>query len=76
MAKKLKGTDRLQVTLSLKTLAFLEILGGKGTHGEGDKAAARTLIEQGIRLAFRDGFLTDEDKKRVQSPPQLPTGQG
>jgi hypothetical protein len=63
-----KDTDRLQVTLALKTLAFLEILGSKGTHGEGDKAAARTLIEQGIRRALREGFLTEEDKKKVHNP--------
>lgn len=65
MAKK---TDRLQVTLDLKTLAFLEILGSKGTHGKDSKAAARTLIEQGIRTAIRDEFLTKEDVQRVQSP--------
>lgn len=68
MVKRSKDTDRLQVTLSLKTLAFLAILGNKGTHGEGDKAAARTLIEQGIRLAFREGFLSEEDKRAVQKP--------
>ncbi len=61
-----KNTDRLQVTLDLKTLEFLKVLGSKGTHGKDDKAAARTLIEQGIREAIREGFLTPRDVAKVQ----------
>lgn len=61
-----KNTDRLQVMLDRKTLDFLRILGGKGTHGKDDKAAARTLIENGIRQAIKDGFLTDADVASVQ----------
>jgi hypothetical protein len=52
--------------LDLKTLEFLKVLGAKGTHGKDDKAAARTLIEQGIRLAIKDEFLTVEDVAKVQ----------
>jgi hypothetical protein len=61
-----KDTDRLQVMLDLKTLDFLRVLGTKGTHGKDDKAAARTLIEQGIRQAIKDGFLTADDVANVQ----------
>lgn len=61
-----KNTDRLQVMLDLKTLDFLKILGTKGTHGKNDKAAARTLIEQGIREAIKEGFLTEADVAIVQ----------
>jgi hypothetical protein len=61
-----KNTDRLQVMLDLKTLDFLRVLGTKGTHGKDDKAAARTLIEQGIRQAIKDGFLTADDVANVQ----------
>jgi hypothetical protein len=63
-----ENTDRLQVMLDVKTMAFLTILGTKGTHGKDDKAAARALIEQGIRQAIKEGFLTPEDVKNVQSP--------
>jgi len=59
-------TKRLQVTLDRKTLDFLQILGAKGTHGKDDKAAARTLIEEGIRRAIQDEFLTAADVTRVQ----------
>jgi hypothetical protein len=52
--------------LDLKTLDFLRVLGTKGTHGKDDKAAARTLIEQGIRQAIKDGFLTADDVANVQ----------
>jgi len=66
--KMAKTTDRLQVVLSLKTLAFLDVLSMKGTHGTSIPDAARTLIEQGIRRAIRDGFLTPEDVRNVQRP--------
>jgi hypothetical protein len=61
-----ENTGRLQVTLDVKTLAFLKILGSKGTHGKDDKAAARTLIEHGIREAIKEGFLTAADVASVQ----------
>jgi hypothetical protein len=67
-----KTTDRLQVVLALKTFAFLEILSGKGTHGTTIPDAARTLIEQGIRRAIREGFLTTEDVRAVQRPQERP----
>jgi hypothetical protein len=59
-----KNTDRLQVMLSLRTHAFLARLGAKGTHGTDSTDAAKTLIEQGIRRAIREGFL-DKDDVRI-----------
>jgi hypothetical protein len=61
-------TDRLQVYLSLKTHAFLAVLVEKGTHGTSIPDVAKTLIEQGIRQAIREGFLDAEDRRKVQSP--------
>ncbi|MGO9397607.1 MAG: hypothetical protein ACLP19_07135 [Xanthobacteraceae bacterium] len=61
-------TDRLQVYLSLKTHAFLAVLADKGTHGTSIPDVAKTLIEQGIRRAIKDGFLDEDDRRKVQSP--------
>lgn len=61
-------TDRLQVSLSLKTHAFLALLVEKGTHGTSIPDVAKTLIEQGIRQAIRDGFLDAEERRKVQQP--------
>jgi len=72
MAKKPVETDRLQVTLALKTHAYLAILGDKGTCGVGPNHAAKTLIEQGIRRAIRLGFLTADDVQAVEGPDQSP----
>jgi hypothetical protein len=55
-----------RLRLDLKTLEFLKILGAKGAHGKDDKAAARTLIEQGIRQAIKDEFLSSRDVAQVQ----------
>ena len=61
-------TERLQVSLALKTHAFLSKLVEKGTHGTSIPDVARTLIEQGIRQVIKDGFLTAEDVRGVQKP--------
>jgi hypothetical protein len=47
--------------LGLKTHAFLEVLARKGTHGTNATDVAKSLIEQGIRDAIKEGFLTAED---------------
>jgi hypothetical protein len=70
-----KTTDRLQVVLSLKTIAFLDILSGKGTHGSAIPDVARTLIEQGIRHAIRQEFLSKDEVRTVQRPGEPPKGQ-
>lgn len=69
MAKK---TERLQVMLSLKTHAYLARLGAKGTHGTDPTDAAKTLIEQGIRRAIREGFLDPSDVRVVQQTDKSP----
>jgi hypothetical protein len=63
-------TQRLQVMLALKTHAYLEILGEKGVWGVGAGDAAKTLIEQGIRQAIRQGLLTKDDVQAVEGPKQ------
>jgi len=61
-------SQRLQVSLSLKTHAFLAVLAEKGTHGTSVPDVARTLIEQGIRRAIREEFLDADDRQKVQNP--------
>lgn len=51
-------TERFQTTLSKETVKFLLALAKKGTHGSSVPAVGRTLIEQGIRAAIQEGFLT------------------
>jgi hypothetical protein len=72
MASKLPKTQRLQVRIALKTHAYLVILGDKGVWGVGSNDAAKTLIEQGIRRAIRQGLLTAEDVNAVEGPDSSP----
>jgi hypothetical protein len=66
MPKTKTETQRIQPVLALKTHAFLSILANKGTHGTSSVDVAKTLIEDGIRRAIREGHLTPEDVKGVQ----------
>jgi hypothetical protein len=66
--EKMAETERLQVALSLKTHAFLAVLVEKGTYGTSIPDVAKTLIEQGIRRAIREGFLDADDRHKVQAP--------
>jgi hypothetical protein len=59
-------TERLQVMLALKTHAFLAILAEKGMHGTSIPDVAKSLIENGIREARRDGHFTAEEIAAVQ----------
>jgi len=65
-------TQRLQVRLALKTHAYLDILGNKGVWGVGSNDAAKTLIEQGIRQAIRQGLLSSDDVQAVEGPESSP----
>jgi hypothetical protein len=67
MAKAQSETNRLQFMLGLKTHAFLELLARKGTRGTNANDVAKSLIEQGIREAIKEGFLTAEDVKIIQT---------
>lgn len=53
-------TDRIPVTLLSATIAYLETLVRQGTHGTSVPGVMRTLIEEGVRTAIRDGFLPIE----------------
>ena len=50
-------TDRRPVTLAVATWEFLDHLSKLGTHGTSVPDVAKTLIEEGIRRAIKDGFL-------------------
>ncbi len=50
-------TDRRPITLALATWEYLDQLSKLGTHGTSVPDAAKTLIEEGIRQAIKDGFL-------------------
>ena len=57
MATSQAKTERKTVTLSLRTIAYLEQLAGLGTHGDCLTDVAKSLIEQGIRDAIDKGYL-------------------
>ncbi len=61
MATEKAETDRVPITLALSTIAYLEKLVRQGTHGTSVPGVARTLIEEGIRLAIKDGLLSIRD---------------
>jgi hypothetical protein len=48
---------RKNVTFSAATVRHLEDLAQTGAHGSDVVAVVRTLVDQGIRKAIRDGFL-------------------
>ena len=50
-------TDRRPVTLAVTSWRYLEQLSKLGTHGTSIPDVAKTLIEEGIRQAIKDGFL-------------------
>jgi hypothetical protein len=50
-------TDRRPLTLAVATWEFLDELSKLGTHGTSVTDVAKTLIEEGIRQAIKDGFL-------------------
>ena len=61
MATEKAETDRIPVTLALATIAYLEKLVRQGTHGTSVPGVARTLIEEGVRNAIKDGLLSIRD---------------
>jgi hypothetical protein len=66
-SRGVRSRFHLQVMLGLKTHAFLEVLARKRTHGTNATDVAKSLIEQGIRDAIKEGFLTAEDVKIIQA---------
>lgn len=69
MSRSKPQTERLQVMLALKSHAFLALLAGKGTHGTSIPDVAKAMIEEGIRSAIKDGFLTKQDVEKIQAAP-------
>ena len=54
-------TQRFETILAAETLEYLKLLASKGTHGSSVPALGRTLIEDGIRTAIREGFIEAKD---------------
>ena len=67
MATEKAETDRIPVTLALSTITYLEKLVRQGTHGTSVPGVARTLIEEGIRLAIKDGLLSIRDNGKAST---------
>jgi hypothetical protein len=57
MAKEKAPTERFQTMLDAETIKYLEALAGKGTHGSSVPAVGRKLIEEGVRIAIKEGFI-------------------
>lgn len=66
MARAQQQTGRLQVYLSLKTLAFLDLQASKGRHGTSAPDVAKTLIERGVKLAILEKVLRDEEVRQIE----------
>jgi len=64
MATERAETDRIPVTLALSTIGYLERLVTQGTHGTSVPGVAKTLIEEGIRQAIKDGLLSIRDNSK------------
>jgi hypothetical protein len=60
MAKEPTSSKRLQVSISQETCNHLATLAKTGMFGSKETDVARSLIEEGIRQAFRDGFFGKE----------------
>ena len=57
MAQGKCKTVRKGVVLSETTVQYLEDLASSGTHGADVVAVMRSLIEEGVRNAIREGFI-------------------
>ena len=64
MATEKAETDRIPITLARSTISYLEKLVRQGTHGTSVPGVARALIEEGIRLAIKDGLLSIRDNAK------------
>jgi hypothetical protein len=51
-------TERLQVVVATETVDYLKQLAQLGTHGPTHTKVARSLIEEGVRNAIKDGFIS------------------
>ncbi len=62
MAQGKAPTTRKTLTLAVMTVRYLEDLAKLGTHGSDVTGVGRTLIEEGVRAAIRDGFIVSRDE--------------
>src|ERR1700730_9861167 len=74
MATEKAETDRVPITLALSTISYLEKLVRQGTHGTSVPGVAKTLIEEGIRLAIKDGLLAIPENGRPSVQGTLESG--
>jgi hypothetical protein len=56
-ASSMADTDRRPITLAVASWDYLDQLSKHGTHGTSVPDVAKTLIEEGIRQAIKEGFL-------------------
>ena len=56
-ASSMADTDRRPITLAVASWDYLDQLSKHGTHGTSVPDVAKTLVEDGIRQAIKDGFL-------------------
>jgi hypothetical protein len=49
---------RIDLSVPASTHRYLQVLKDRGTHGSTLAGVAKTLVESGIRQAFKDGFIT------------------
>jgi hypothetical protein len=62
MAQGKTETVRKNITLSTATVEYLEQLAAAGTHGSDVVSVIRTMVEEGVRIAIRDGFIKRREK--------------
>ena len=61
MAEGKTPTRRKTITLAETTIDYLEQLASKGTHGSDVVGVARGMIEEGVRVAIKEGFIKLHD---------------
>lgn len=69
MAQKKAETIRWNITLSAGTVDYLKELATEGTHGSDVVGVIRTMVEEGVRNAIREGFI-ERRKNRAREPKQ------
>jgi len=65
MATEKAETDGVPVGLGRSTINYVERLVRQANHGTSVPGVARTLIEEGIRLAIKDGLLAIRDNGKA-----------
>ncbi len=63
MAQGKTPTRRKTITLAVTTLAYVEALAETGTHGSDVTGVLRTLVEEGVRRAIKDKFISMKRKQ-------------